>query len=75
LVERMLVWCGTTRETSGQSALLGCSAVFAIVGPAGVSGVCSRSAPAGLAKGEFDVSEALFEPLPDNILDAFEGAR
>lgn len=28
----------------------------------------------GLAKGEFEVSEAFFEPLPDNILDAFEGA-
>lgn len=29
--------------------------------------------PFGLAKGEFEVTEAFFEPLPDEILDAFEG--
>lgn len=26
----------------------------------------------GLAKGEFTVPEAFFEPLPDELLDAFE---
>ncbi len=29
------------------------------------------SRPIGLAKGEFEVSDSFFEPLPDEILDAF----
>ena len=27
----------------------------------------------GLAKGDFEVPDSFFEPLPDEILDAFEG--
>ena len=27
----------------------------------------------GLAKGQFTISASFFEPLPDDILDAFEG--
>jgi len=29
--------------------------------------------PIGLAKGQFEVPESFFEPLPDNLLDAFGG--
>lgn len=30
--------------------------------------------PIGLAKGSFTVTDAFFEPLPDEWLDAFEGS-
>ena len=29
--------------------------------------------PIGLAKGQFEVPESFFEPLPDDLLDAFNG--
>ena len=29
--------------------------------------------PIGLAKGRFEVPESFFEPLPDDLLDAFSG--
>jgi antitoxin (DNA-binding transcriptional repressor) of toxin-antitoxin stability system len=29
--------------------------------------------PIGLARGEFEVPPSFFEPLPDDLLDAFEG--
>lgn len=29
--------------------------------------------PVGLAKGRFEVPSTFFEPLPDEMLDAFEG--
>lgn len=29
--------------------------------------------PIGLAKGAFEVPASFFEPLPDDLLDAFEG--
>ena len=29
--------------------------------------------PVGLAKGQFEVPESFFEPLPDYLLDAFGG--
>ncbi len=29
--------------------------------------------PIGLAKGQFKVPPSFFEPLPDDIIDAFEG--
>lgn len=29
--------------------------------------------PLGLAKGEFEVTDAFFEPLPEDILSAFDG--
>lgn len=29
--------------------------------------------PIGLAKGEFEVTDRFFAPLPDDLLDAFEG--
>lgn len=32
-----------------------------------------RRRPIGLAKGEFKVEAAFFEPLPADLLDAFEG--
>lgn len=31
--------------------------------------------PIGLAKGRFSVPRSFFEPLPDELLDAFEGAH
>ena len=30
--------------------------------------------PVGLARGQFEVSEAFFEPLPEDLLDAFAGS-
>ena len=32
-----------------------------------------RKRPIGLAKGQFKVHPSFFEPLPDDIIDAFEG--
>lgn len=32
-----------------------------------------KSRPIGLAKGEFKVPKAFFEPLPDELTQAFEG--
>lgn len=29
--------------------------------------------PIGLAKGEFEVPKSFFEPLPDNLIQAFQG--
>lgn len=29
--------------------------------------------PFGLAKGEFEIPDSFYEPLPDDLLDAFEG--
>jgi antitoxin (DNA-binding transcriptional repressor) of toxin-antitoxin stability system len=29
--------------------------------------------PVGLARGEFEVPRSFFEPLPDDVLDGFEG--
>ena len=29
--------------------------------------------PIGLAKGEFEVPDEFFAPLPDDVIDAFEG--
>jgi len=31
--------------------------------------------PVGLAKGRFEVPSEFFDPLPDELLDAFEGER
>jgi hypothetical protein len=31
--------------------------------------------PIGLAKGRFEIPESFFEPLPDDMLDAFEGKQ
>ena len=31
--------------------------------------------PVGLAKGTFTVPPSFFEPLPDEVLDAFEGGK
>lgn len=31
--------------------------------------------PVGLAKGRFEVPAEFFEPLPDDLLDAFEGRQ
>ncbi len=32
-----------------------------------------KQRPVGLSKGKFQVPASFFEPLPDNILDSFEG--
>jgi len=29
--------------------------------------------PVGLAKGEFEVPDSFFEPLPEDVIDSFEG--
>jgi antitoxin (DNA-binding transcriptional repressor) of toxin-antitoxin stability system len=31
--------------------------------------------PIGLAKGQFSVPASFFDPLPDELLDSFEGTR
>jgi antitoxin (DNA-binding transcriptional repressor) of toxin-antitoxin stability system len=31
--------------------------------------------PVGLAKGKFRIPKAFFEPLPEEILDSFQGVR
>ena len=31
--------------------------------------------PIGLAKGQFKIPDSFFEPLPDDILDGFEGMK
>ena len=35
----------------------------------------ARPRPIGLAKGRFTVPRSFFEPLPDELLDAFEGTH
>jgi antitoxin (DNA-binding transcriptional repressor) of toxin-antitoxin stability system len=35
----------------------------------------TKRRPIGLAKGTFEVPPSFFEPLPDWLLDAFEGKR
>ena len=35
--------------------------------------ICLR--PIGLAKGQFEIPAGFFEPLPDDMLDAFEGIK
>lgn len=35
----------------------------------------TRPRPIGLAKGRFTVPRSFFEPLPDELLHAFEGSR
>lgn len=37
--------------------------------------VPARPRPIGLAKGTFTVPRSFFAPLPDELLDAFEGKR
>ncbi len=34
-----------------------------------------RARPIGLAKGTFEVPASFFEPLPEGVVDAFEGGR
>jgi len=34
-----------------------------------------RVRPIGLAKGQLEIPAGFFEPLPDEILDAFEGIK
>ena len=33
----------------------------------------TKKRPIGLHKGQFEVTDAFFEPLPQELLDAFEG--
>ena len=33
----------------------------------------AKPRPFGLAKGDFSVPSSFFEPLPDDVIDAFEG--
>ena len=35
----------------------------------------NRPRPIGLAKGHFSIPPSLFEPLPDALLEAFEGTQ
>ena len=35
----------------------------------------TKPRPLGLARGRFTVPPSFFEPLPDELLDAFEGRR
>ncbi|MCQ8104324.1 DUF2281 domain-containing protein [Methylomonas sp. SURF-2] len=34
-----------------------------------------RQRPIGLAKGQFEIPASFFEPLPNDILNAFEGIK
>ena len=40
-----------------------------------IRGIARRSKPRpfGVARGEFEVPDEFFDPLPDELLDAFEG--
>jgi antitoxin (DNA-binding transcriptional repressor) of toxin-antitoxin stability system len=38
-----------------------------------IRGRATRKRRIGVAKGEFEVPDSFFEPLPDEILDAFGG--
>lgn len=38
-----------------------------------VAAVPSKPRPLGLAKGEFSIPPDFFDPLPDELLDLFEG--
>jgi antitoxin (DNA-binding transcriptional repressor) of toxin-antitoxin stability system len=40
-----------------------------------VEGARTQPRPVGLAKGQFEMPPAFFDPLPDDVLDAFEGGR
>jgi len=35
----------------------------------------TRKRPIGLARGTFAVPDSFFEPLPEDVLDEFEGSR
>lgn len=35
----------------------------------------ARPRPLGLAKGKFSVPRSFFDPLPDDVLDTFEGTH
>ncbi len=39
----------------------------------GIPGRHTEPRPVGLASGEFEVPATFFEPLPDELVDAFEG--
>lgn len=40
----------------------------------GLPSVMQGPRPIGLARGSFEVPESFFDPLPDDVLRAFEGA-
>ena len=58
--------------TEGESILL-CKRNIPIAKIIGLKKKSNTKRPIGLAKGEFSVPKSFFEPLPDDILDAFEG--
>jgi hypothetical protein len=39
-----------------------------------VPGARTSKRPVGLASGEFDVPDSFFEPLPEDVLSAFDGS-
>ena len=39
----------------------------------GLPGERTEPRPVGLARGDFEVPAAFFEPLPDDLVEAFEG--
>ena len=40
-----------------------------------ITRVSGRRRPVGLAHGQFSLPASFFDPLPDDLLDAFEGTR
>jgi hypothetical protein len=43
------------------------------IGLASEGNTLPEQRPIGLAKGKLQIPESFFEPLPDDLLDAFEG--
>lgn len=58
--------------TEGESILL-CKRNIPIAKIIGLKKRSNKKRPIGLAKGDFNVPKSFFEPLPDDILSAFEG--
>jgi antitoxin (DNA-binding transcriptional repressor) of toxin-antitoxin stability system len=63
-----------TRLEQGETILL-CKRNIPIAEIRPLAKKLSKPRPIGLAKGKFSVPESFFEPLPEDILKAFEGGE
>ncbi len=61
-----------TRRAAGEMILL-CKRNVPVAEIRAVKQARTERRPVGLAKGRFDVPREFFEPLPDDLLEAFEG--
>ena len=60
------------RLSEGETILL-CKRNSPVAEIRGVPSTRKTKRPIGLAKNKFRVTKSFFKPLPDNLLDAFEG--